>query len=164
MELKNEVKTLNVKVGTMNGSLDRHKQCSRRNSFLIHVVKKDEKEDTDEFVIKIFEKEMQEKVSVNDTDRSHRLGKKHTGSRPQSIIMMFARYNVRTAIFRKKKILKGKAVGVTENLTKKKITEMKIAREIYGFKKKFTVLVARWGKFFILMQMIGTRLRHFIIK
>ena len=77
---------------------------------------------------------MQEKLSVNGIDRSHRLGKKHTRSRPWPIIIKFARYNLRNAIFLKKKILKGKAVSITENLTKKRIIEMKIARETYGFK------------------------------
>ena len=133
-ELKNEVKYLNEKVETMDRSLDRHEQYSRRNCLLIHGVKENEKEDTDEVVIEFFEKEMEEKLSANDIDRSHRLGKKQTGSRPRSIIITFTRYNVRNVIFRKKKILKGKAVSITENLTKKRITEMKVARETYGFK------------------------------
>ena len=51
------------------------------------------------------------------------------------IIIKFTGYNVRNVIFRKKKILKGKAISITENLTKKRITEMKIARETYNFKK-----------------------------
>ena len=41
---------------------------------------------------------------------------------------------MRNVIFRKKKILKGKAVSITENLTKKRITEMKVARETSSFK------------------------------
>ena len=108
-ELKNKVKFLNEKVETMDKSLDRHEQCSRRNCLLIHGLKENEKEDTDEVVIESFEKVMKEKLSSNDIDRSHRLGKKHTGSRPRPVIIKFARYNVRNVIFRKKKILKGKA-------------------------------------------------------
>ena len=91
LEPKNEVKTLNEKIGAMDRSLDCHEQYSRRNCLLIHGVKENEKEDTDEIVIEIFEKEMQEKVAVNDIDRSHRLCKKHTGSRPRPIIIIFAR-------------------------------------------------------------------------
>ena len=45
----------------------------------------------------------------------------------------FARYDVCNVIFRKKKILKGKAISITENLTKKRITEMRAARETYDF-------------------------------
>ena len=55
-ELKNEVKYLNEKVERMDRSLDRHEQYSRRNCLLIHGVKENEKEDTDEVVIEFFEK------------------------------------------------------------------------------------------------------------
>ena len=81
---------------------------------------------------------MQEKVSFSNIDRSHRLGNKHTGSRPWPTIIKFVRYNVRNEIFRKKKILKGKVVSITENLTKKRIIDH------------------NKGKFYILMHMIGT--------
>ena len=131
---KKRRKTLNEKVKTMDGSLDHDEQYSRRNYFLIHRLKENEKEDTDEIVIEVFKKEMQEKVSVSDINRSYRLGKKHTGSRPWPIIIKSARYNVCNAIFRKKKILNGKAVSIKKKLTKKRITEMKIARETYDFK------------------------------
>ena len=60
-ELKSEVKHLNEKVETMDRSLDRHEQYSRRNYLLVHSVKENEKEDTDEIVIEFFEKEMKEK-------------------------------------------------------------------------------------------------------
>ena len=59
--------------------------------------------------------------------------KKHTGSRPRPIIIKCARYNVRNVILRKKKILKGKTVSITEILTKKRITEMKVTRETYAW-------------------------------
>ena len=66
LEPKIEVKYLNEKVETMDMCLDRHGQYSRRNCFLIHGVKENEKEDTDEVVIEFFEKEMKEKLSSND--------------------------------------------------------------------------------------------------
>ena len=71
----------------MDRSLDRHEQYCRRNCLLIHGIKENKKEDTDEFIIEIFEKEMQEKVSANDIDRSHRLGKEHIGSSSRPIII-----------------------------------------------------------------------------
>ena len=49
---------------------------------------------------------------------------KNPGNRPWPIITKPVRYNVRNAIFRKKKILKGNAVSTTENLIKKRINEM----------------------------------------
>ena len=117
----------------MDRNLDRHEQYSRRNCLLTHGVKENEKEDTDEVVTE-FEKKIEEKLSANDIDRSDGLGKNQSGSRPWPIIIKFTWYNVRHVIFRKKKILKGKSVSITENLTKKRITEMKVARETFGFK------------------------------
>ena len=67
-ELKNEVKYFNEKVETMDSILDRHEQYSRKNCLLIHGVKENEKEDTDEVVTKFFEKEMEEKLPANDID------------------------------------------------------------------------------------------------
>ena len=93
-ELKNQVKYLNEKVEAMDRSLDRREQYSRRNCLLIHGAKENEKEDTDEVVIEFSEKEMKEKLSANDIDRSHRLGKKQTGSRPRFITIKFTRYSV----------------------------------------------------------------------
>ena len=75
-ELKNEVKCLNEKVETMDRSLDHHEQYSRRNCLFIHNEKENEKEETGEVVTEFFEKETKGKLSANDTDRSHRLGKK----------------------------------------------------------------------------------------
>ena len=72
-ELKNEIKYLNEKVETMDRSLGRHEQYSRRNCRLIHNVEKNKKEDTDEIVIEFFEKETNEKLSISEIDRSHRL-------------------------------------------------------------------------------------------
>ena len=98
-DLKSEVKYLNKKVETIVSGLDCHEQYSRGNCLLIHGVKEKDKEDTDKVVIEFFEKEMEEKLSANDIDRSHRLGKKQTGSRPQPIIIKFTRYNVCNVIF-----------------------------------------------------------------
>ena len=78
-ELKNEVKTLNEKAEQMNRSLDRHEQYSRRNFLYSWCERK--REDTPKVVIEIFEREIQKKKSIIDTDRPHRLGKMHTGSR-----------------------------------------------------------------------------------
>ena len=79
-ELQNEVKTLIEKAEQMDRSLDRHKQYSGRNFLYPWYERK--REDTAKVVIEIFKREIQEKVSVIDTDRPHRLGKIHTGSRP----------------------------------------------------------------------------------
>lgn len=65
-------------------------------------------------------------------------------------------YNVRNVIFKKKNILKRKAVSITENLRENRIIQ-----------KTFTVLKTfgdNLGEFYIMMQRIGTRLRYLLIK
>ena len=96
------VRTLNEKVETMDRTLDRHEKYF----MIIHCVKENEKENTDKVIIEIFERETQEKASVNDIDRPYRLGKKHMGSRPRLIIIKFVRYNAQNAVFRKENLVK----------------------------------------------------------
>ena len=57
-ELKTEVKTLNEKVETRDRSMGCHEQYSRRNCFLVHGVKENKKQNTDEVILEILEKEM----------------------------------------------------------------------------------------------------------
>ena len=59
----------------MDRCLNRNEKYSRRNCLLIHGVKENEEKNTDEVIIEIVEKELQEKVLVNDIDRSNRLAK-----------------------------------------------------------------------------------------
>ena len=65
------------------------------------------------------------------------LEKKETGTRLRPIIIKLVRYIVRNAIFKIKKILKGKTVSIAKNLIKKRIIEMKKAWETYSFKRIF---------------------------
>ena len=102
--------------------------------FLSTVWKKTRKKILTQLVYNSLKNKWKKKLSANDIGRSYRLGKKQIGSKPRSIIIKFTRYNVRNVIFREKKILNSKAVSITENLTKKRMTEMKVARETYGFK------------------------------
>ena len=79
LELNNQVKTLNQHVEAMDKILGRHRQYYRTNGHLIQGEKENKKENTDEVVLEISEKNA--RVSVNDKDRSYRLGKK-PGSKP----------------------------------------------------------------------------------
>ena len=78
---------------------------------------------------------MGKEIIIHDIDRTHRLGKrKLDNNAPRPIIVKFTRYNVRNKIFKSKKKLKGKTVSITESLTKRRVVELKKAREMHGFK------------------------------
>ena len=92
-------------------------------------------EDTSQEIINTAKNDLGEEITIHDIDRAHRLGKRKLDSDvPRPIIVKFTRCNVRNRIFKTKKKLKGKTVNITESLTKRRVAELKKAREMYGFK------------------------------
>ena len=106
---------------------------------LLHNVGESENEDTDQLVINTINDNMNEKISINDIDRTHRLGPvKSEENRKRPIIVKFSRYYVKNKIFRNKKQLKGKNFSITESLTKRRMGELTKARAEHGFKNVWT--------------------------
>ena len=138
--IKNLRKDVNDMAGIIDNlslGLDRQEQYSRRNCLLLHNIPETSNENTDDLVIKTVNEELLEAITINETDRSHRLGKSQAGKiRP--VVVKFARYHTRNKIFRKKKLLKGKQVSITESLTKRRMAELKEAREKHGFHDVWT--------------------------
>ena len=92
-------------------------------------------EDTDQEIINILKNDLGEKITIHDIDRTCCLGKrKLDNSVPRPIIVKLTSYNVPNRIFKTKKKLKGKTVSITEVLTKRRLVELKKAREMYSFK------------------------------
>ena len=73
-ELKSIINSLNVRIDKADRVLDRQEQYSRRNCLLIHGIDEENQENTDEVVIHILKKEIDEEIAHLDIDRSHRLG------------------------------------------------------------------------------------------
>ena len=74
-------------VDKVDRASDRQKQYFRKNCLLIHDIDKENQENTDEVVINILRKEMNEEIT-QDIDRSHRLGNgKSDKNKPRSIII-----------------------------------------------------------------------------
>ena len=138
--IKNLRKDVNDMAGISDNlslCLDRQEQYSRRNCLLLHNIPETSNENTDDLVIKTVNEELLEAITINEIDISHRLGKSQAGKiRP--VIVKFARYHTRNKIFRKKKLLKGKQVSITESLTKRSMAELKEAREKHGFHDVWT--------------------------
>ena len=73
-ELKSIINSLNVKVDKADRALDRQEQYSRRSCLLIHGIDEGNQENTNEVVINVLKKEMNEEITHLDIDRSHYLG------------------------------------------------------------------------------------------
>ena len=98
---------------------------------LIHGIKEEKDENTDNVVIKFIQDDLQEEINIEDLDRTHRIGKVNNGkSRP--IIVKFARYNVLKKVFHNKQKLKGKNMSITESLTKVRVSKLKEAHDLYN--------------------------------
>ena len=81
--------------------IERPEQYSRRNCILIHGLKEEKNESTDDRVLKLFREELNEDVILADLDRTHRIGKKKrkSTSKLRPVILKFAQYNIREKRF-----------------------------------------------------------------
>ena len=137
--LQNELKSATMKVQDLEKEMERQEQYSRRNCILIHGLKEEMDESTDDRVLKLFREELNEDVLLADLDRTHRIGKKSdSSSKPRPVIVKFARCNIREKVFKSKKKLKGKNISITESLTRYRMSVLNEAREKYGFKNAWT--------------------------
>ena len=76
--LQSELKNSNIKVEDLEKKIERQEQYSRRNCIIIHGLKEEKNESTNDKVVKLFREELNEDVLLADLDRTHRIGKKKT--------------------------------------------------------------------------------------
>ena len=72
--LKSTFNSLNVRLEKADRGLDRQQQHSRRNCLLIHGIDNENQESTDEVVINVLNKEMDEEIIHQDIDKLQHLG------------------------------------------------------------------------------------------
>ena len=118
---------------------DELEQYSSRECLIIHGIPeektKDQRmnEDTDKKFMEAVNTKLGVSISMADIDRSHRLGKFADGqNRPRPIIAKLARHNIKSMIYRKKKLLKNSGVMITERLTQRRLRFLRYAKSKYG--------------------------------
>ena len=129
--LQSELKSASINVDDLERKMGRQEQYYRRNYVLIHGLEEEKNESTDDRVLKLFRKVLNEDVLLVDLDRTHRV-------KPRPVIAKFARYNIREKVFKSKIKLKGKNICITENLTGYRMSVLNEAREKFGFKNVWT--------------------------
>ena len=128
-ELKNELNAANERHANEIDSLE---QYSRRNCVVLHGATEQENEDTDQLFINTIRDHLGVDIKVRDIDRSHRLGPKRTDGSARALIVKFARYNVRSRVFREKRKFKNSGLVLSESLTKRRVEMVNSARDKYG--------------------------------
>ena len=92
----------------------------------------------DDLVASFIKDKMDIDLSVNDIDRTHRIGKP-SPRKIRPIIVKFVRYNDRRKVFSNKKKLKNSGISITESSTARRMGELSKARNKYGFKNVWTI-------------------------
>lgn len=138
-QLEERVKKLEKEKKDVCDNIDKMEQYSRRNCLLLHGVRENSNEDTDDIVVKTISENLDIDIQKEDLDRTHRIGKgNRADGKARPIIIKFARYNVRRNVYSNKKKLKGKSLLITESLTKARVTLLKQAQTRYGVENVWT--------------------------
>ena len=106
-DLREEVSSLKNEHEQIKSDVENQEQYSRRNCLLVHGIPKEKAESTDGIVLNAINEYLEERLTVVDIERTHRLGKpKQNKKTPTLIIIKFVRYNCRRRVFLNKKSLK----------------------------------------------------------
>ena len=121
------------KVDDITVETDRQEQHSRRNYLLIHRVPEYKNDNTVDLAMEVIDTKMDIKLTANDIDRTHRIGKlkKKKNGKPRPVIIKFVRYNDRKKVFSSKKLLKDSGVSITESLTAFRMKKLTNARDVW---------------------------------
>ena len=126
--LEKENVDLKKRVKYLEDSADQAEQYSRRNCLCISGLPEDDpaSENTDDIVLKLAEA-IHVDLSLNDIDRSHRLGKPdsqhNVNQKPRDIVVKFATYRSRAKFYKARVLTKDrgyKGVYINEHLTRRR--------------------------------------------
>ena len=137
--LKEEVTYKRGKVDNITAETDRQEQYSRRNCQVIHGIPENKNENTDVLAMEVIDSKMDIKITENNIDRMHRIGKPKNNGKARPVIIKFVRYNDRKKVFSSKKLLEDLGVSITESLTAFRMKKLTNARETFGFRNGWTV-------------------------
>lgn len=123
--------------------IDALEQYTRRNNLRLHGIPENPNENTDCIVVDFISNKLGITISLDEIERTHRVGQKRT-AHPRAIIIKFGSYRKRSEVFYAKKALKGTGLLITEDLTKQRQSLFAEKKQQVGNKNTWT----RDGKVF----------------
>ena len=146
--LQAENMRLNKLVEEIQEKADDQEQRSRNQCLVFHGIEEGDKENTDDKVLHVINNTLGlGDISIDDIQRSHRIGPNQPGRQLRSsqptkktrpIIVRFLNWRDRKKIFINKKKLKGSKIVITENLTRNRYILYKTVVEKHGVKNTWT--------------------------
>lgn len=131
------------KICTISADLDSLEQYTRRCNLRIYGIRESQAENTDNLVLDLVKNKLNVQLTLNDIDRSHRVGKPQI-NRNRAIIVKFCSYRDKQLIFSNKKMLKGSGIIIREDMTHIRQNIVTEAIKMFGIAKIWT----RDGKIF----------------
>lgn len=132
--LESENQHLRQRIQHLEESADNAEQYSRRNCLRVTGIPESENENTDDLILNLA-RSIDVELTVQDIDRSHRLGRPTNGvsPRPRDIIVKFVSYRSRAKFYKNRVLTKGRGhrgVFINEHLTKSRGRLLYLARRL----------------------------------
>ena len=150
-------------IASLKRGMNDAEQYSRRNCLRIYGIPENDRENTDDVMITLANDELKVKLRPDDIDRSHRIGPLHPPKRgekkkpPRPIIVKFATYRSRHIVIRNRKLLKGKHIGIEEDLTAVNRNLLQKANEEVKRNDKLTAAWSTDGRIMVNMKATNGR-------
>ncbi|WAR01431.1 hypothetical protein MAR_007989 [Mya arenaria] len=138
--LETKMSALEERINNLSVDNDKPNQYSRRNCLRVSGIEEGQGESTDKIVIDLI-KAIGADVSLDQIDRTHRLGKPRTmgpnqpaNKRPRDIFIKFVSYRLRQPVYKSRTKLKSagyKMVFINEELTKQRAELFSRTRRLF---------------------------------
>ena len=139
---------LNHELNELRDRVDDQEQRNRNYCLILHGVDETPNESTDDVVAAVINDNLGINLSVDEIERSHRLGPLNITDNRQNlrsskkycrpIIVRFKFICKKIEVFKSKRALKGKQISISENLTKHRYVIYKAAMQKYCMGKVWT--------------------------
>ena len=164
-KLKKACEKMKENTKNLEEKLEELSQYSRRNYLLIHGIKKEKNENTNEIVKDFFGKYLKININDYDVDRTHRLVSKPIGNtlskekeRIPPIVVKFTRHDLKQLIYSSKKLLAKQPFLITECLTTTRMSCINLLKDLRSKGK----ILSYWtldGAIFYTKEPSGIKLR-----
>ena len=128
-----KITSLEKQVVNLEAKIEDLEQYSRRNSLRIYGIKENEKENSLDMALNLFQSKMGLDLQASNIDRVHRVGRKENDKKTRPLLVKFATYQARDSVFRAKSRLKSaetRGIFVNEDLTRQRAQLFYNARQL----------------------------------
>lgn len=138
LRLGDLTRTHSERLLVVDHKIDRLEQYTRRNNLRLFGVEESRGENTDVIVLSILKSTLGVDISINDLERTHRIGNRSDTGKGRAIIIKFCSYRKRCQVYEVKKKLKGSKLALTEDLTKHRYRAYQAVAKKYSLKNTWT--------------------------